>query len=154
MKIRYIHNRVYGTAGLVFGIFLFTLGCFTIFKSLSGAILIIIGLFASLSVSSCIIDVKNYNICFSNELFGFIRTGKWIYVSPSMELKLTSVRKPYMVRCASNKVIDVSDSKFLVFLYDAVGKKWFLICKTKIKENAEDEIARLSDLLGIHIKES
>ncbi|MDR2927233.1 MAG: hypothetical protein LBV41_03390 [Cytophagaceae bacterium] len=152
MQIRYRFDKVYGLAGFVFGIFLITLGCITVFRSWSGIILITIGALLAFSVSSNVIDVKHYRICFAFELLGFIRIGNWMYIPPDMELLLTDVRKPCIVKCASKRVVDVSDAQYLIILIDTKRKKQYLICKTKTKEKAEEEIARLSDLLDICIK--
>jgi hypothetical protein len=152
--LRYRLYRVFGVPGIVFGIFIAALGCFTIFTSWSGAILITIGSFWIFTVASCKIDVRRFRIMFPFELFGFISIGDWLYVRPDMMLDLTITRKPFRIRCASNKIIDVRDSKYIIFLYDNIKKKRFVILKSKSIEKAEDELSRLSDLLGIHIKQN
>jgi len=153
MYLRYRLYRVYDIGGLVFGILMITLGCITIFKSLSGAFLIIFGAYLVFTDSACVIDVTHYRISFPYQLFGFINIGKWMYVRRDMELLLTETKKPFKVRCASNRIIDVSDAKYLLLLYDSKEKKSFLILKTKSKEKAEKELVRLSDLLDIQIRE-
>ena len=153
MRLYYRFNRIYGIAGNVYGVFLILLGIFTMFRSWSGLILIILGSFMVFTVSACVIDVKKYRISFPYLLLGFINVGDWVYVRRDMELYLVETKKPFTFRCASNKLIDVSGAKYLIFLYNGRAKKQFLIFKTKSKEKAEDELARLSDLLGIHTKE-
>lgn len=152
--LRYHFDKVYGLPGIFFGIFLMSLGCYYIFQSFSGFFSIVFGAFLVFTDSACVIDVKRFRISFPYELMGIIRIGDWVYVRSDMELHLTETRKPYKVRCASNKIFDVSSFKYLIFLYDAKRNKWFLIFRSKTKEKAENEMARLSDLLDIQIKEN
>ena len=152
--LRYRLNRVFGETGIFFGISIASLGCYTIFSSWSGAILISIGIFWIFTVSSCKVDVKHFRISFPYELFGFIRIGDWIYVRRDMMLGVSEMYKHFRIKCSSNKIIDVGNSIFVIFLYDDKEKHRFVILKTKTKDKAINELARLSDLLGIHIKEN
>jgi len=151
--IRYRLNKVYGPVGVGFGVFMIILGCFYIFMSRWELITIIVGSFMCFTDSACVIDVKKFRISFPHQLFGIIRIGDWIYIRSDMELQITETKKPYKIRCASGRTIDVSDAKYLLLLYDGKIKKWYLILKSKSKEKAEKELVRLSDLLDIQIKE-
>jgi hypothetical protein len=71
-----------------------------------------------------------------------------------MLLDILETPKSLKIKCSSGRIVDVSGSKYLIFLYDENKKARYLILKTKSKEKAEDELARLSDLLGIHVKEN
>jgi len=106
------------------------------------------------TVTASVVDFKKYRISFPYLISGLIIVGDWVYVRRDMELVLIETKKPYKVRCSSNKVIDVSNAKYLIFLFDKKKQKQFLILKTKSKEKAEDELAHLSDMLGIHSKEN
>ena len=152
MRLYYKFNHVYGIAGNVYGILISLIGTYTIFKSWTGILFIMIGAFFTFTVSACVIDVKKYRVCFPYLIMGFLYIGDWVYVRTDMELRFTETKKPFKVTCSSNKLIDVSNAKYLIFLHDNKKRKRFLLFKSKSKNVAENELARLSDLLGIHFK--
>ncbi|ASB48210.1 hypothetical protein [Alkalitalea saponilacus] len=153
MKLHYNLDKSFGPAGAVAGYFLIAVGVATIYQSFSGAILIVLGSFMAFSNTGASIDIDNFKIRFSNNLFGFIRLGNWQYVSPKMKIGLSNTKLVYRVYSMSNRSIEVKNSDFRIFLYNEDNKKGQAICRFKEKEDAEEELIKLSDLLGLEVKE-
>lgn len=151
--VHYILDKSFGPAGSAAGYFLIAVGVFTIFESFSGAILMVMGSFMAFSASGCTVDFKNFRIRFSNDLFGFWRIGKWKYVSAKMRIGISDARVIYRVYSMSNRSVDLSNADFRVYLYNEDGRKGMAICRFKNLEEAKEELARLSDLLGLQIRE-
>lgn len=146
-------DKSFGPPGAAAGFFLLTIGVITIFKSFSGAILIVLGSFMAFSSSGCTVDFDNFRIRFSNDLFGFIRVGGWRYVSPKMSVGIAEDHRVYRVYSLSNRSVGASTDDFRVSLYINNERKGMAICRFKKLEDALEELPRLSDLLGLPIRE-
>ena len=153
MYIRYRLEKIYGLPGVITGLLIAILGSCTIFMSWSGVVLIIVGLWFSGTDRACVVDTKKYRVSFDYLYFWILNAGKWLYVRADMMLKINETKKPFRIICSSNRIIDVSGSKYVIYLMDYRKKKKYLVMKSKTKEKAEAEIDRLSDLLGIGIVE-
>jgi hypothetical protein len=152
MFIHYSLDKVFGPAGSVTGIFLILVGVATIHLSFSGAILIGLGSFMAFTTTGTSVDIENFRIRFSNNLFGFIKVGKWRYVSPKMKLGISNAKMTYRVYSMSNRSIDVSNTDVRVYLFNEDGRKINAVCRYKKVETAQEELARLSDILGLEIR--
>ncbi len=150
--VYYRLDKGFGPAGSTTGYFLLFVGIISVFQSLSGLILIALGSFTAFSTTGCTVDFKNYRIKFSNDYFGFLRVGKWQYISRNMMVGLSDAKMVYRVYSLSNRSVDATYGDFRVYLYDLYGRKINPICKFKSKERALEEITKLSDLLGLQIK--
>lgn len=152
-KVHYRLDPSMGPSGATAGYVFLVIGLFTVWDSYSGAILIILGSFMAFSFSECTVDFNNYRIRFSNNLFGFIRVGKWVYVSHNMMVGLSDAHMVYRVYSLSNRSIDVSNNELRIYLFNEEGRRVMTICRFKKIDQALVELARLSDLLGLQIKE-
>jgi hypothetical protein len=151
--IHYRLDKSFGPAGSTAGFFLLIVGAITIFESFSGAILILMGSFMAFSSSGSTVDLDNFRIRFTNDLFGIWRIGKWQYVSRKMRIGLSDAHMVYRVYSMSNRSVDVTSNDFRVYLYNEDGRKGMAICRFKKLEEAKEELAKLSDLLGLQIRE-
>lgn len=151
--IHYKLDKSFGPAGAAAGFFLITIGIITIFESFSGAILMVLGSFMAFSTSGSTVDFDNFRIRFTNNLFGIFRVGDWKYVSPQMKIGLSDAHMVYRVYSMSNRSVDVSSDDFRIFLYGVENRKGMAICRFKKKEEALEELSRLSDLLGLQVRE-
>lgn len=149
MIIHYTIDKSFGPAGSFAGYFLMLIGIFTIHLSLSGLVLIILGSLMAFSTSGCSVDPGNFKLRFTNNLFGFIKIGTWQYAHPRMKLGLIHANVVHRVYSMSNRFIDLKNRDFRVMLYEASGRKVAVICRFKKREDAETELAHLSDLLGL-----
>lgn len=151
--VHYKLDKSFGPAGSVAGFFLLAVGVFTVHNSWPGAVLIVFGSFVAFSSSGCTIDFDNFRIRFTNNLFGLFKVGKWMYVSPNMKVGLSDAHLVYQVRSMSNRSMAVTTDDFRVFLFKGNERKGQAICRFKSRERALEELGRISDLLGLQIRE-
>lgn len=153
MLLTYVTDKSFGPSGGFAGYFLMLVGLATVFLSVSGAVLLLMGSFMGFSTSGCSVDVDHFRIRFTNNLWGFIKVGKWQYVHRKMQLGLSHARMAYQVHSLSNRTISVTDPDWRVNIYDGEkSRKGKTICKYKNREDAEVELARLSELLNLTIR--
>jgi hypothetical protein len=150
--INYRLDKSFGPSGGIVGVFLMIVGVFTIHLSISGLVLILLGSFMAFSEAGCSIDTRNFRIKFYNNLWGIWKVGKWKYVHRKMQLRLSHARMVYRVYSMSNRSVNVSDPDWRIFIHDGNSRHGQAICKFKNREAAEEELARLSDLLNLSIR--
>lgn len=150
--INYRLDKSFGPAGGVVGIFLMMVGVFTIHLSVSGLVLILLGSFMAFSASGCAIDTEHFRIKFYNNLWGIWKVGKWEYVHRKKQLRLAHARMAYRVYSMSNRSVDVSDPDWRIYMHDGNSRQGQAICKFKKREEAEEELAKISDLLNLSIR--
>ncbi len=150
--INYKLDKSFGPAGGTVGIFLMLVGAFTIHLSISGLVLILLGSFMAFSGSGCAIDTEHFRIKFYNNLWGILKIGKWAYVHPKMQLRLSHARMAYRVYSMSNQSMDVSEPDWRVYIHDGNNRKGQAICRFKTRQEAEEELAKLSDVLNLSIR--
>jgi hypothetical protein len=68
-----------------------------------------------------------------------------------MGLGCANTKMTYRVYSMSNRSVDVDSTDFRVFLYDEDGRKMKPLYRFKSRQDAEEELDRLSDLLGLQI---
>lgn len=150
--INYKLDKNFGPAGGTVGIFLMLVGAFTIHLSLSGLVLLLLGSFMAFSVTGSSVDPKHFKIRFYNNLWGIWKIGKWEYVHSKMQLRLAHARMAYRVYSMSNQSMDVSEPDWRVYIHDGNSRHGQAICKFKKREEAEEELALLSDILNLSIR--
>lgn len=153
MFIKYVLDKSFGPAGSFTGYFLLLFGMITVFISWSGLVLIVLGSFMAFSSSGCMIDCDNFKIRFTDNLWGFIKVGKWQYIHPRMQIGVNHARMMYGVSSIANNKMNVTDSDWRVYIYDGMDRRGKAICKYKNREDAEKELIRLSETLNITIRE-
>ncbi|MDG5799829.1 hypothetical protein QA597_05575 [Marinilabiliaceae bacterium ANBcel2] len=154
MILNYTLDKSFGPAGSVVGYFIILVGVSTVHLSFSGVVLMLIGSFMAFSTTGSVIDVDNFKIRFTNNLFGFIKIGGWRYVHPKMMIGLSDSKMTYRVYSMSNRSVDMGYSDYRIYLYNSDGRRGNAICRFKKLKDAEDELATLSDLLGLQIRET
>ena len=150
--INYIIDKNFGPSGSFAGYILIIVGAFTVLASISGAVLMLLGSFMAFSSTGCSVDSDNFRIRFTNNLWGLIKVGKWQHVHGRMQLGLAHARLAYSVRSLSNRTITVADSDWRISIYDDSNRKGQTICKYKKRIDAENELAKLSELLNLAIR--
>lgn len=150
--INYKLDKSFGPAGGTVGIFLMLVGAFTIHLSISGLVLILLGSFMAFSGTGSSVDTAHFRIKFYNNLWGLWKVGKWEYVHPKMQLRLAHARMAYRVYSMSNQSMDVSEPDWRIYVHDGNSRQGQAICKFKKREEAEEELAMLSDVLNLSIR--
>ncbi len=144
-------DKSFGPSGSIAGVFLFISGMIITFFSFSGLFLLLFGAFWGFSTSGTKIDVENRKIMFSNNLFGFWVTGRWMDIQPDMKIGIKVSIKVWRTFSRSNRTLDIPVKDFRIILYYSDNKEIMPILKAKSLDKAKIELDRLSQLLKIGV---
>jgi hypothetical protein len=147
-------DRTFGPVGSSTGIFLFITGLIMLFFSLGGLILVLIGAFLAFTSTNTLIDYEKRRIKFSNNLFGFIKTGHWINIEPEMKIGIKKSDSVWRAYSRTNRTLEIADKDFRIILYDSDHKEIMQIKKTDSLESAQLELAKMSARLGLNMVNS
>lgn len=144
-------DKAFGPIGSIAGVTLLIVGSITIFFSLSGLFLILLGAFIGFTSTSTFIDVENKRVRFSNNLFGIIQTGKWISIDPAMKIDIKQSNRTWRAYSRGSRSIDITDKDFRIILYDINDKPILNLMKAKTIESAKNECNNLTACFGISL---
>jgi hypothetical protein len=116
-------EKSFGPAGTAAGVFIFVIGLIATYNSFFGLILIVLGAFIGFTTGSALIDFDQRRVKFSNNIFGIIRTGKWIHIEPGMQLGIKKNDEVWRTFSRSNRELDVAQDDFRIILYNAEHKE-------------------------------
>ncbi|OFX74549.1 MAG: hypothetical protein A2X12_11700 [Bacteroidetes bacterium GWE2_29_8] len=148
-------DKSFGPIGNYAGMTIFIIGLIgsIVTKSFSLPIIIttLIGAFCGFSNSSALIDYDNKRFKLSNNLFGIIKTGKWINIKPEMKIGIKKSTKTWRTFSRSNRNIDVSNKDYRIFIYDYRSRPIMPIYKTNSLDTAQNELKKISSQLEINL---
>jgi len=142
-------DKSFGPSGSSAGLFLFITGVVTTFFSFFGLILVVLGAFLGFTYTSAIIDYSSRRIRFSENLFGFVPTGKWIKLEKSMKIGIKESNMIWRTFSRSNRSIDTDVKDFRLILLDAEDQEIMPIKKLNSLESAITEQKILCNKLEI-----
>ena len=142
-------DKSFGPSGSSAGLFLFITGVVTTFFSFFGLILVVLGAFLGFTYTSAIIDYSSRRIRFSENLFGFVPTGKWIKLEKSMKIGIKESNMIWRTFSRSNRSIDTDVKDFRLILLDAEDQEIMPIKKLNSLESAITEQKILCNKLDI-----
>ena len=152
MTIENKFDKVFGPTGSTAGTILLFAGIAILFISWSGIFLILTGAFTAFTNTSAIINTDNKHVKYSNNIFGIIKSGKWVHLTPSMSIGIKKSKKTYRAYSRSNRVLDITNSDFRVMLFDDKNKVVMPLSKCKNLKSAQDEALQLADILNLKSK--
>lgn len=144
-------DKSFGPAGTSAGIFMFIAGIVVTFYSFTGLILVFIGAFVAFTSTSTMIDNDKKRIKFSNNLFGFIKTGQWVDIKPEMKLGLKKSNRVYRAYSRSNRILDIDSKDIRLILYGSDNKQIMPIKKFDSLDIAKVELKKLGNQLGLSL---
>jgi hypothetical protein len=142
-------DKSFGPSGSSAGLFLFITGVATTFTSFFGLILVVLGAFLGFTYTSAIIDYSSRRIRFSENLFGFVPTGKWIKLEKSMKIGIKESNMIWRTFSRSNRSLDTDVKDFRLILLDAEDQEIMPIMKLNSLDSAIAEQKILCDKLEI-----
>lgn len=142
-------DKSFGPVGTTAGIILFVTGLILTFFYFSSIILIVIGAFVGFTSTSAIIDYDKKRIKFSNDLFGIIPIGKWIYVEPSMKIGIKEFTQTYRTYSRGNRPFDSTQKDFRIILYDSEKNEIMPVKRTKSIDSAKAECETIGSQLEL-----
>ena len=147
-----IHNKLdksFGPVGSFSGIIVFIGGLGTIWFSLFSLILIVIGAFVGFSYSSVEIDSAGRRVRFLNNLFGIIKIGQWLNVTPEMKIGIQKSNRLWRSYSGSNRMLDIPSDDYRLILFDSSSKKLMPIKKTGNLNAVKEELEMICKQLQI-----
>lgn len=123
-------DKVFGATGTSAGIFLFIAGLIVLFFYISGLILMLLGAFIGFTSTSTLVDYDHSRIRFSNNIFGFIPVGKWIKITDEMTIGIRKSEVTWRTYSRSNQALDIDETDYRLFLFDADGQPILPVKKT------------------------
>jgi len=116
---------------------------------LSGIILVLIGGFVGFTTTSALIDNDRKRIKFCNNLFGIIRSGKWISVEPTMKIGIRESNQTYRAFSRGDRALDINKKDFRLVLYDSQNREIMPMKKYNSLEEAKAELITMRKQLGL-----
>ena len=142
-------DNSFGTVGATAGRFLFIAGLLLTAWHLSALILVLLGAFVGFTFSCTYIDLHEKRFKFSNNLFGFIATGSWMQVEPSMKIRIKESNLTYRSFSRGDRPLDIQQNDFRLVLFDANTREISVLMKTANLTEARIELEILCDRLGL-----
>ncbi|MBW6480525.1 MAG: hypothetical protein K0B37_13945 [Bacteroidales bacterium] len=142
---------MFGPVGATAGKILFLAGLVITWFYVSGLILVLIGAFVGFTSTITWIDFDKKRLRFATRLFGFIPTGKWIFVHKDMKLGIKKSNQVWRAYSRGNQTLDIADNDYVLFLFDANGKAIIPIQKSSTPDAAKQNLDTLTKHLGIGV---
>jgi hypothetical protein len=142
-------EKSFGPVGTSAGSILFIAGLVLILYHLTGLILVVIGAFVGFSSTSALIDYERKRARFSNNLFGIIKTGRWLSIEPGMKIGIKKSNLTWRAYSGGNRALDLVDTDYRITLFDSGNKEIMQLKKTKSKETAITEREAMGNKLGL-----
>ncbi len=142
-------DKSFGAVGSSAGIFVFIAGLILTCLYFSASILVLVGAFVGFTHSSTLVDYSRKRVKFSNNLFGILRTGKWMPIEPSMKLGIRELNQTQRAYSRGNRPLDIAQKDFRLMLYDPENKEIMAIKKTESPDAAKTELELESKRLGL-----
>lgn len=137
-------DKSFGPIGTIAGITLFFVGLILTYFSLSGLFLILIGVFVGFTSTSSMIDFDKKRVRFSNNLFGFLRIGKWIKIESNMKIGINQSNRVWRAYSRGSQSIDLKNSDFRLLLFDENNKQILPLMKVNTIDLAKKELESLA----------
>jgi len=145
----YNFDKSFGPVASYSGILIFIAGIIATYFALTGLILVLLGAFIGFTNSSTTIDSKNKKVRFTNNIFGIIKTGKWIDVDKDMQVGVKRDNRVYRTYSRSNRTLDLKVHNTILYLFDNKGNPMIPIMKIQKNKNPHDEMDTISRKLEI-----
>ena len=143
-------DTTFGPVGSSAGVFLLVAGIVLTWFYVSAVILLLIGAFVGFSYSSAMIDYEKKRVRFSNNLFGFVPTGRWIHVEPSMKIGMKESSQTYTSFSRGNRQLDISGKDYRLVLFDSYNTEIMQLKKFDSPEAATKQIEIERTRLGVN----
>ena len=146
-------DKSFGPVGSSAGIFILIAGLAATYQSWFGLVLVLLGAFVGFSSTSVLIDFDKRRIKFSNNLFGIIRIGKWISVSPDMRIGIKQSNLTWQAFSRSNRSIVIQDNDLRLVLVNSENEEIMEVMKTGSIESATAQLEILCTKLDLRAVE-
>lgn len=149
MKVNNKLDKSFGPVGSIAGMIVFIFGLASIYFSWYSLILVLIGAFVGFTNSSTEIDFDKKRVRFLNNLFGVIKTGKWLTIKPDMKIGISRSKKTWRSFSRGNRELEIETEDYRLFLSNSSGRKLIPLFKANNENAAIDELHKMCNQLEI-----
>lgn len=142
-------DKMFGPAGTAAGEFIFVAGLIITYFSITGLILVLIGAFVGFTSTSTSIDFNKKRLKFSNNIFGIVPIGQWIYIGTDMKIGIKKSNKVWRTYSRSNRILDIANNDYRLILYDSNDKEIMPIQKSDNLDSAKLNLDKICRELGV-----
>lgn len=154
MTTRYKLDNFFGLLGDSTGWLLFIAGLCMLYFSLVALILVIAGALLAFSRSVVLIDAQHKRVRLAVYLFGFIRLGKWVAITPQMWLGITKTNKAYTLYSRGGCSTDVPIKDYRIILHDGHNKSLLPLYASTDIERVKSQLHLLGEQLQLSVTSS
>ena len=113
----------------------------------------LIGSLMAFSTAYTKIDYANKRIKYGTKMFGIIFIGKWTNLTSGMRIGLKKTTENWGAYSRTGRSTSLDYTTLKIYLYDSEGYEIIPIKKIKKAKYAEEELEKLSELLGVGVIE-
>ena len=141
------HGKFFGPVQIYMGYVFIACGLLFISYSPATMLFLIPGAFMAFTSTGTIIDTGNKRLRPYTNLFGFIRTGKWVEASEFCRFKIVKSNRRYTSYSRANMQLDMNITDLSLLLVDKSGRKKVVLNRFSNFEDARKEMDELSGVL-------
>jgi hypothetical protein len=150
MIIRNNINLFFTKAGLIAGILFIITGIWiSVLYTIKGVLVILIGAFLGFSTETTLIDSVKKKIVHATMWVGLINLDGWIDIKTGMSLRIQKPEYSYLLSGKKRRRIEKGDDFYYMLLFDEKDEFILPIKKYKLKQDAENDLQRMKDLMGL-----
>jgi hypothetical protein len=142
-------HKMAGPSGTFAGYLLLIFGVITSFFVLSGIPVLIIGLYLSFGYFCSTVDADNRRVRSGIMLFGWAISGKWILIDDSYITEFRQIKTKHTVYSSSNRSLDLNQIVYQISLVSNSTSKKFVVAVFQDKQEADENVKIIEDLLRI-----
>jgi hypothetical protein len=150
MVLNYKLNKIAGPSGTFSGYILLIFGIISTIFTLTGVVVLIIGLFLAFSYYCSSIDSENRRVRNGIKLFSWVISGRWTDVDDTYKTEIRKVKGKYTVYSSSNRKLELEQTDYKIYIYSTQHSKRIALAKFKDFDKAKDEIKTIMELLKIY----
>jgi hypothetical protein len=151
MKETFKFEKAFGPVASFSGYVILIAGLIASYFSLTGLILVLFGALIGLTNSCTTIDYANRKAKFSNNIFGFIKIGKWLDITDGMSIGIKKLNMTYRTYSRSNRILDIATKQIKIYLFDLHGNPIMPLKTIDTVDNPGKELEDLNKKLGLTI---
>lgn len=144
-------SSIFGPNSTIIGSIFIGIGIITLVTSWKAVFLILAGLFFGFTNKVTLIDTDKRRVKSQEVYAGFIPVGKWIPVESTMSLGYKTINEGFTMRSLSNRRLDISETKFVLVLYDQNDMPIMTLMKFDTQVDLQIQMEQLSELLNVSI---
>jgi len=143
MMVKHKFNTAFGSTGSFAGYFLVAAGVAASFQYWEAISLAIFGAFIAFTYSCTFLDIKRRRVKFANMFFGIFPNGKWVAITPDMQLGVKKAKRVYSTYSRGNRRLDLARIRYQIILYNSFNSSIMPLAEFATLELAQAEVDNL-----------